>query len=333
MKTRYRLTRRGSRGDTLYCVDNKSGKRTSLNRSDATAARQIVEAKNQAEYQPVLNLQIAKAYLAGADSGFKRRTWMEAMESLTAMKQGANQKRWRTVAKDRALAIVLPKVIIETPGELLLKVLQMGTVSTNLYLRRLHNFCLDMNWLPWPLIPKLQWPVIRFKEKRAITWEEHGRIVARERNPERKAYYQLAWHLGASQGDLAHLRAEDVDWTARIICFVRQKTRWRALQPPQIRFGKEVEDVLSNLPKIGPLSPYLQNVEPGHRTTEFPATLPRPGHLRPLLAQLPVCLGRTRQSGRIPRALRPAGLRSQPQSRSPCLCTQCAGYLTAVGGL
>jgi hypothetical protein len=25
-----------------------------------------------------------------------------------------------------------------------------------------------MNWLPWPLIPKRQWPVIRFKDKRAI---------------------------------------------------------------------------------------------------------------------------------------------------------------------
>jgi hypothetical protein len=41
-------------------------------------------------------------------------------------------------------------------------------------------------------------------------------IVPREKNPERKAFYQLAWHLGASQSDLAHLQAEDVDWPARI---------------------------------------------------------------------------------------------------------------------
>jgi hypothetical protein len=44
----------------------------------------------------------------------------------------------------------MPKIIIETNGELLLKVMQTGTVSTNVYLRRLHNFCVDMNWLPWP---------------------------------------------------------------------------------------------------------------------------------------------------------------------------------------
>lgn len=269
MKERYRITRRGSRGNTLYCFDNKTRKRTSLKTTDLRTARQIVQAKNQAECQPVLNLQIAKAYLAGASEGYQHRTWQQALEAITAMKQGANQHRWRTVAKDRALKLLFPEVIIETPAELLLKVLRLGTVSTNIYLRRLHNFCLDMNWLPWPLIPKRQWPAIRPKPKRAITFEEHSRIVARERNPERKAFYQLAWHLGASQSDLAHLQAEDVDWPARIICFVRQKIRWRDLQPPQIRFGKEVEEILTTLPKEGPLFPSLRNVEATHRATEF----------------------------------------------------------------
>lgn len=269
MKTRYRLTRRGSRGGTYYCVDTKTSVRTSLHTNDRNAARQIVAAKNQAEIQPALNLQLAKAYLAGTDTGINKRTWSDAMETLTNTKQGANRERWRRVAKDKAYAPLLPKVITETPGELLLKVIQSGTVSTNIYLRRLHNFCVDMNWLAWPLIPKRQWPAIRFKEKRAITWDEHSRIVAREKNPERKAFYQLAWHLGASQSDLAHLNAEDVDWDARIICFVRMKTRWRDVQPPQIRIGKEVEAILATLPKFGPLFPYLRGVEPSHRATEF----------------------------------------------------------------
>ena len=269
MKTRYRLIHRGNRKASYYLVDTQTAKRTSLHTSDKDAAHQILAAKNQAERQPLLNLQIAKAYLAGTDNGVQTRTWRQAIESLTQMKQGANQQRWKRVLSDKAFAPLWPKVIVETNAELLLGVLQQGCVSTNIYLRRLHNFCVDMNWLPWPLIAKRQWPVIRFKEKRAVTAEEHVKILEREKNPERKAFYQLAWHLGASQSDLANLQAEDVDWPARIVCFVRQKVRWRDQQPPQIRFGKEVEAILATLPKTGPLFPYLQNVEPGHRATEF----------------------------------------------------------------
>src|SRR5580704_10300387 len=269
MNTRYRLIFRSSRGGMYYSVDKTTGKRASLGTTNEDEARQLIEARNQAERQPTLNLHIAKAYIAGTDSGVATRTWQQAIEAVINTKQGSNKERWQRVVKDRALAPLFPKVIIETQGEFLLKVLQSGTVSTNVYLRRLHNFCLDMNWLPWPLIPKRQWPAVRFKDKRAITYEEHCRIVAREQNPQRKAFYQMAWHLGASQSDLAHLQAEDVDWQARIISFFRMKTRWRSQTPPQIRFGAEVEAILETLPKTGPLFPYLATVRPGDRATEF----------------------------------------------------------------
>jgi len=141
-------------------------------------ASQIVEARNQAERQPVLNLQIAKAYLAGTDSGIATRTWQDALNALIGTKTGANQHRWKTAAKDKALSPLLPRVSIETPAEVLLRVLQSGKVSTNVYLRRLHNFCVDMTWLPWPLIPKRQWPAVHYKDKRAITQEEHQKIIA-----------------------------------------------------------------------------------------------------------------------------------------------------------
>jgi hypothetical protein len=231
MKTRYRLTRRGIRGNKFYCVDTTTGKRTSLRTANEDEARQIVEARNNSERQPVLNLQIAKAYLAGTDNGIATRTWQQAIESLTNTKQGANQHRWRTAAKDKAFVPLMPRIIIETPGELLLKVLQAGKVSTNVFLRRLHNFCVDMNWLPWPLIPKRQWPAVKFKEKRAITFEEHQKIIAAEMNPERKALYQLCWHLGGSQGDIANLKGEDVDWTNGTVSFVRKKNRRAGHRP------------------------------------------------------------------------------------------------------
>ncbi|MBI4661543.1 MAG: hypothetical protein HY735_22195 [Verrucomicrobia bacterium] len=68
---------------------------------------------------------------------------------------------------------------------------------------------------------------------------------------------------------MAHLKAEDVDWPNRIISFFRMKTRWRGCTPPQIRFGKEVEEILSTLPIKGPLFPYLCTVRCGDRATEF----------------------------------------------------------------
>jgi len=45
-------------------------------------------------------------------------------------------------------------------------------------------------------------PKIKFRPKRAITLEEHEKILAGERNPQLLSYYQLLWHLGGSQTDV-----------------------------------------------------------------------------------------------------------------------------------
>jgi integrase len=159
----------------------------------------------------------------------------------------------------------MPKIIIETNGELLFKVLQSGTVSTNVFLRRLHNFCVDMNWLPWPLIPKRQWPQVKFKAKRAITQAEHQQIITAEVNPERKALYQLCWHLGANQGDIANLKGEDVDWENQAISFSHKKTG----VPVIVNLWAEALNLFKELPAKGMLFPYLSTVRAGDRATEF----------------------------------------------------------------
>jgi integrase len=146
-----------------------------------------------------------------------------------------------------------------------LKVLENGSISTNVYLRRIHNFALDMNWLPWPVLPKKRWPAVKFKEKRGITLKEHLAIVEREQNSERRAFYKLAWHLGASQSDIAFLEAENVDWQTNVISFARMKTKSVAV----MRFDNEVAEILRDLPGTGPLFPYLRTVRAGDRSTEF----------------------------------------------------------------
>jgi integrase len=144
-------------------------------------------------------------------------------------------------------------------------VLRTGTVSTNAFLRKVHNFALDMNWLPATVIPRRQWPAIHYKEKRAITFEEHQKIIAAEVNPERKILYQLCWHLGASQGDIANLKGEDVDWTNSTVSFFRKKTG----VPVLVHLGAEALNLFKDLPSEGPLFPYLSRVRAGDRATEF----------------------------------------------------------------
>mgnify|MGYP000692485023 CR=1 FL=1 len=48
--------------------------------------------------------------------------------------------------------------------------------------------------------------------------------IAAEVNAERKVFYQLCWHLGASQGDIAALKGEDIDWENTTVSFFRKKT-------------------------------------------------------------------------------------------------------------
>ena len=85
-------------------MDTKTSKRTSLHTQDEDAAQQIVDAKNQAERQPTLNLQIARAYLAGSDNAIATRTWQNAVDALIATKQGPTRERWRRAANDKAFA-------------------------------------------------------------------------------------------------------------------------------------------------------------------------------------------------------------------------------------
>jgi len=265
MKTRYRLIRRGTRAGIYYCVDSLTGKRTSLQTGNEDEARQILDAKNQAMRQPVLNLQIAKAYLAGTDSGIAQRTWQNALDVLAASKHGANRDRWCRAGKDKAYDLIRNRVIIETQAEPLLKVLQQGTVSTNIYLRRLHNFCLDMDWLLKPIIPKRQWPKIEFKEKRGITWAEHQKIIEGGSNAELRDYYELLWHLGGSQTDMASLRREDIDWQNQIISYARMKTGGNAM----IRFSDALARVLRRRPATGFLFPQVVRWKESDRAKAF----------------------------------------------------------------
>jgi integrase len=271
MKLRYRLFLR--RKSVYYAFDDTTKTFTSLKTKDKAEANRLLMAMKEAGKQPVMNLGLARVYLRHSDPMVATRTWQNVLEEIIGLKTGPTQARWKSAAKDKAFDLIRDRVLIETQAEHLLAVLRFGTVSTNAFLRKVHNFAVDMNWLPATVIPRRQWPAIHYKEKRAITLEEHQKIIAAEKNPERKALYQLCWHLGASQGDIARLKGEDVDWQNNTVSFVRKKTG----VPVLVHLGGEALNLLKDLPGEGPLFPYLSRARAGDRVTEFKSRCRRLG--------------------------------------------------------
>ena len=86
MKRRYILYRR-KRGGMFYIEDTETRKQESTGTKNRAEATSLLNARNESIRQPHLNLQIAKAYLAGTDSGVSTRTW---------------QKRWTPSSKPKA---------------------------------------------------------------------------------------------------------------------------------------------------------------------------------------------------------------------------------------
>ena len=175
------------------------------------------------------------------------------MNEIPKLKTGSTRVRWECAIKAEALDSLRALPLLQTRAEHFLEVLENCRVSTNSYLRRIHCFALDMNWLPWPVLPKKRWPALQFKEKRAITREEHQKILAAESNPEWRAFYALLWHLGGSQTDVATLRAENIDLAQKTVSYNRRKTGSLCL----IHFGESVAEILRSRPQSGFLLPMI----------------------------------------------------------------------------
>src|SRR5580765_7073275 len=269
MTQRYRKFKRT--WGMYYAFDTVTGNSVSLKTRVKSEAEQKVNAMNETERQPSISLALARVYMSGADPHLATRTWQEVMEHIVAKKTDETRRRWDTAIKDANFDCIRNLRVAETRPEHFDRALADGKVSSNVYLRRIHNHALGMEWLLKSVIPRLQWPKPVFKDKRAITAEEHAAIVAREMNAERRDFYELLWHTGAAQSDGACLRADDINWSERTICFTRKKLKSRGtnIKPTLFRFSADVEVILKRRPAAGPLFPYLCTVRAGDRATEF----------------------------------------------------------------
>lgn len=261
----FRLYRRQPYG-TFYILDVRTGRPESLRTKDPKRAQRLFEARLETLERPEAAYRLGMAYLQTADPDAETRTWAHLIDAYANQrKAGPTRHRIETARRDKALSNMLNQVILRTRAEDIFAALNLGGVSTNTYLRRFHNFALDMGWIPRPILPRPLWPKARHQRRMAITSEQHQRIVERETNPERRAYYQLCWFLGGANSDMACLRAENIDWSQQMVSFIRRKTQSPCLQ----KFGPECAEVLRGLPRRGPLFPYLCTVRESDRATEF----------------------------------------------------------------
>jgi len=253
MKDTYTLFWRKNR-QSYYIQNRHNRSQRCLHTKDWAEAKKLQDAENQSHQSPALNLQLGKAYISHADPKMATRTWQEAIDEMSAHGKPVSQARYAREFKASAYDSIRKKPIIETTCEDLKTVLRRGGVQTNNYLRRLHNLALGNGWIQWHVIPPKQWPKTVKKPRRAITAEEHGRIIAAEGNEERRLYYEMLWLIGAAQTDCALLRVEDsINWQTGVLCYERRKTKeWAYLQ-----IGKSMAALLSKLPKQGFLFPKI----------------------------------------------------------------------------
>ena len=208
MKNQFRLFKRSS--GIFYLYETSTRRQKTLRTRDQAEATKLVQAYNDAVNQAGFNRELARIYTAGVDPLFATRTWQDVMDHIVKRQDGDNRRRWTAAVKSKHFDCIRNLKLPRTRPEDLDRAMACRKPSIIEYLRRLHTHALDMEWLFRSIIPKPLWPKITPKRKRAITWAEHTAILVRETNPERRDFYDLLWHTGASQGDAAAMLAENI---------------------------------------------------------------------------------------------------------------------------
>lgn len=266
MKNQYRLFKRGK---YFYSHCAKTGKQISLKTSDKKEAQRLLAAKNDSARNPQLNLALAKVFLTGHNQKMGNRTWSDVMSVMQSKGQESTRIRCQNEMSQSRYDIIRNQRLVETTSEDFFQLLDLGGNATLHYLRRLHNLALGLGWLPWQIIPPRLWPKPVISPKRAITAEEHLKILSAEKSIERKLYYELLWETGASQTDAANLEAKNIDWENLVLIYHRKKLAGKNLPPARLSIGSKLKAVLKKLPRSGPLFPSLKPLREKNRSTFF----------------------------------------------------------------
>jgi len=100
MQDRYTMFRRGA---VLYYEDRTTGQQKSLRTRDESEARRILQAKNDAVNQPLMNLVMAKTYLAAQDPKLVVRTWADVMQMFCERGKASTRIRHERVVRSKPM--------------------------------------------------------------------------------------------------------------------------------------------------------------------------------------------------------------------------------------
>jgi integrase len=272
MQARYRLYRRSNRSHgTYYAQDVTTGARESLGTKNKAEALKLIQAKNEAQIQPVLSRELAKVYMHAQDPQFAGRTWADVARLIDSAYDGNTKKRFQKFLKSQPVHGLMSRRLIETSASDFLDVFAhpKAGVSTNVQLRILHNRALDLEWILKPVLSRRAWPKIRYASRHGITREQHEAILKVTSNKEYRLYFEMLWLTGGSQTDIASLRAEDLNWGTRRLYYERQKLRSRGQGNACLVIGTALETLLRELPSEGPLFPHLVTLGESDRSSYF----------------------------------------------------------------
>ena len=256
------------RNGIFYWQENESSKQGTLRTSDKREAERLLNAMNESHREPTLNLNLARAYLAAHDPKMAQRTWQAVMDEMATHGIPTTQQRCARGFCSKAYDPIRNKPLVQTTGEDFLAIVHANGNCVAHYLRRLHNLAVDLGWLAWPILAKRAWPKIRSQSKRAITAEEHAAVIASEKNPERRAYYELLYKTGAAQTDAANLTADNIDWQNSVLIY-RRKKLGPFSEPARLTIGRKLKALLQSLPYSGDLFPNTKATSANHRAAEF----------------------------------------------------------------
>lgn len=140
MKLRFRLYRRKN-GGRFYVQDGSTGKQESLRTSNRAEAVRLLHARNEAENNPGVGIQMARAYLVANDPAIATRTWQAVMEAIVKTKQGNTRKRWQQAINQKAIHVLRTLRVVETRPEHFLQVRRCWKTDANRGVGLLVSLC------------------------------------------------------------------------------------------------------------------------------------------------------------------------------------------------